>query len=86
MTNELAIRILTGSVLGTEEQTQEAVTMAVKALSMPSAQPKKGKWIDKGDDYVLRWECSECKKRYHYIFNYCPNCGAYMRTEDGEWA
>lgn len=40
MTNELAIRILTGSVLGTEEQTQEAVTMAVKALSMPSAQPE----------------------------------------------
>ena len=33
MTNELAIRILTGDVLGTSEQTQEAVTMAVKALS-----------------------------------------------------
>lgn len=33
MTNELAIRILTGDVLGTSEQTQEAVTMAVRALS-----------------------------------------------------
>lgn len=33
MTNELAIRILTGDVLGTAEQTQEAVKMAVKALS-----------------------------------------------------
>ena len=53
---------------------------------LPSAQPKKGKWIDMGDDYVLRWKCSECKKRYHFIFNYCPDCGAYMRTEDGEWA
>jgi len=35
MTNELAIRILTGDVLGTSEQTQEAVTMAVRALSQP---------------------------------------------------
>ena len=34
MTKELAIRIITGDVLGTSEQTQEAVTMAVKALSM----------------------------------------------------
>ena len=35
MTNELAIRILTGDVLGTTEQTQKAVTMAVRALSQP---------------------------------------------------
>lgn len=35
MTNELAIKILIGDVLGTPEQTQEAVTMAVKALSQP---------------------------------------------------
>lgn len=33
MTNDLAIRILTGDVLGTTEQTHEAVEMAVKALS-----------------------------------------------------
>ena len=41
MTNELAIKILTGDVLGTSEQTHEAVVMAVKALSLPSAQ----QWI-----------------------------------------
>lgn len=40
MTNELAIRILTGDVLGTSEQTHEAIKMAVKALSLPSAQQK----------------------------------------------
>lgn len=34
MTNELAIRILT-DVLGMAEQTQEAITMAVRALSQP---------------------------------------------------
>ena len=37
MTNELAIRILTGDVLGTSEQTHEAIKMAVKALSLSSA-------------------------------------------------
>ena len=35
MTKELAIRILAGDVLGTSEQTHEAVKMAVKALSLP---------------------------------------------------
>lgn len=33
MTNDLAIRILNGDILGTTEQTHEAVAMAVKALS-----------------------------------------------------
>ena len=41
MTNDLAIRILTGDILGTTEQTREAVAMAVKALSaLPSTQPE----------------------------------------------
>jgi len=40
MTKELAIRIITGDVLGTSEQTQEAVTMAVKALSMSEVPDK----------------------------------------------
>jgi hypothetical protein len=40
MTKELAIRIITGDVLGTSEQTQEAVTMAVKALSMSDVPDK----------------------------------------------
>lgn len=35
MTEELAIKILTGDVIGTTEQTNEAVTMAVRALSQP---------------------------------------------------
>lgn len=38
MTNDLAIRILSGAILGTTEQTHEAVAMAIKALSaLPSA-------------------------------------------------
>ena len=33
MTNEMAIRILSGDVLGTNEQQREAVCMAIEALS-----------------------------------------------------
>lgn len=51
MTNDLAIRILSGDILGTTEQTHEAVAMAVKALSaLPSAQP------------IVR--CKDCKHSY----------------------
>jgi len=49
MTNDLAIRILTGGILGTTEQTHEAVAMAIKALSaLPSAQPG---WIPCSERY-----------------------------------
>lgn len=52
MTKELAIKVLTGDVLGTTEQTHEAVAMAVKALSaLPSA------------DAVEVVRCKDC---YHY--------------------
>ena len=50
MTNDLAIKILMGDVLGTTEQTHEAVAMAVKALSaLPSA------------DAVEVVRCKDCK-------------------------
>lgn len=52
MTNELAIRILTGDVLGTSEQTHEAIKMAVKALSLPSAQPELSTEIQEILDYL----------------------------------
>ena len=53
MTNDLAIKILMGDVLGTTEQTHEAVAMAVKALSaLPSA------------DAVEVVRCKDCKHKY----------------------
>ena len=68
MTKELAIKILTGDVLGTSEQTQKAVTMAVKALSLPSVQPephycRECKWsrchinVDKHGKSETYWWC-----------------------------
>ena len=96
MTKELAIRIITGDVLGTFDQTQEAVTMAVKALlsDVPdknvgdtmtqSAQPerKKGKWtIEDCHAVTYRYCCSVCKAHHRARYAYCPSCGADMRGE-----
>lgn len=58
---------------------------------LPSVKPiyKKGKWINKshtsscGINFVAS-ECTCCGKRTFFdcdqlVYNYCPNCGAYMR-------
>lgn len=89
LTKELAIQILRGEVLGTNEQTHEAVFMAIKALK---AEPKKGKWIDgkhMGFDGLFVWhrECSECWYERDdddpdKDTNYCPNCGAQMERSE----
>ena len=38
-----------------------------------------GKWIDKGEDYMIRWTCSNCGRRDTHIYDFCPDCGADMR-------
>lgn len=43
-----------------------------------------GKWIDKGEDYMIRWTCSNCGRRDTHIYNFCPDCGADMRGEPDE--
>ena len=83
MTNELAIRILTGDVLGTSEQTHEAIKMAVKALSLPSAQ----QWIpasqkpEKSGLYLLAMKRIDIDEEpYHSIEWYEADQQAF-----GEW-
>lgn len=56
---------------------------------IPSAQPerKRGEWISLDND--SRHVCSVCRSKEYVptcmgeptIWNYCPNCGAYMRGE-----
>ena len=79
MTKELAIKILSGDTLGTNEQTHEAVCMAVKALT----EQKHGHWIEEyktNDGKMVH--CSACRMVYWIGTgregNYCPNCGAKM--------
>lgn len=86
MTRELAIRIISGEVLGTNEQTHEAVNMAIEALKSVRV---RGEWIYNGlSESVDRvYCCSICGVALDdYImgafYNYCPNCGADMRGEE----
>lgn len=91
MTKEMAINILRGYVLGTNEQTHEAVFMAIKALK---AESKHGHWIDDGKGL---YKCSECGEfwvhwwvsvvpieRMNKMMKFCPNCGADMREVEDE--
>lgn len=66
------------------------VTGIEQALNeMPSIQPKQktGRWIPFDCD---TWECSECKTLFttlegtpkDNLFNFCPNCGAKMESEE----
>lgn len=80
MKKELAINLLRGSVLGTNEQLHEAVFMAIKALK---TEPKHGRWEVVDETEPRRYGCSECKRLSWSETNYCPNCGADMR-ERGE--
>lgn len=93
MKTALAIRILRGAVLGTNEQTHEAVLMAIKALK---AEQKRGKWITKKDACGIDYQiCSNCeteiqwRDRHGVILRvdmqnlpYCPNCGAKMERSE----
>ena len=86
MTKELAIRILNGDVLGTKEQTYEAIKMAINALEVEPT--RHGHWIKVGCSFfgVSRYECSVC----HYTDEhnesrevpYCWQCGARMENDD----
>ena len=41
----------------------------------------RGKWIDRGKNMTIRWQCSECGRRDTHIYNFCPDCGADMRSK-----
>jgi len=60
---------------------------------LPSVQPKIGHWNIVSDGYgenAYICECSECKdtvwvyKNVERKWNYCPNCGAKMESEEEE--
>jgi len=70
-----------------------SVTDAMNTLrNVPSAQPKrkKGKWIMcRSRSYATKYRCNKCGQETDDTimgkprWNYCPNCGADMREEQG---
>ena len=64
--------------------TQAKQTIISEINEQPTADVVKvvhGEWIDKGEDYVIRWSCSNCGRKDTHIYNFCPDCGADMRGE-----
>lgn len=51
-----------------------------KIENIPSAE-KRGKWKPI-DVYEVVVACSECKQKFTYEHNYCPNCGAKMEVSE----
>ena len=54
----------------------------IKALEQ---EPKTGHWMPSHIPESILDECSECGFSCGaFTFNYCPNCGARMKSEDKE--
>ena len=74
---------------------KEKVLLINDLEKLPSAEPKRGRWIyceDSMADCVDGYRCDQCgffvpwdykHKGIDYIqdYNFCPNCGAKMRGE-----
>lgn len=63
------------------ETEREAIKESLIAL--PSADRPQGEWIFRGDGKAI---CSDCGKSYDWDFeaqyyNYCPECGAEVRSK-----
>lgn len=58
--------------------------------TMPSAQPRKGKWLKAYGDHEafgvrpFYYYCSECNKLTFFPYDFCPNCGCRMEEGDSE--
>jgi len=96
MKNKQAAIKVTLSVIPQDEHWIEQVEKAIQSLSSAQQEHKKGKWVRHntyhGDDtsgFVdPDWRCSECGKQANInewlmydLTDYCPNCGADMRSE-----
>lgn len=63
-------------------EAQEYVGIIERLDGLPTAEPRKGKWVSLDDfrgkynDYG--YKCSKCDEHLDYEANYCPNCGARM--------
>ena len=76
---------LTITVKGYEMHNQAVMNYCAEIMQLPSVQPErpKGEWIHQVK--FSRIECDQCGKVFRNSFapkNFCPNCGADMRTAE----
>lgn len=91
ISRKIAIELLENTIAMTKKEERRKNYCVELIKAMPSAYPKKGKWIY---TRYYTWECSECKKnptlgtgyvqRKDELFEFCPNCGADMRGESDD--
>ena len=103
MTSQVAITLLKSleqsldSYCELNDEGKTAFSMAISALELfgnseqlPSAQPRKGKWLKAYGDHEafgvrpFYYYCSECNKLTFFPYDFCPSCGADMREGDAE--
>lgn len=76
----------------TVQQYIQRVNMRLRTLSSAQPERKRGKWIEKTDEYGSTVVCSECGDEYaetdlsldswvKQYFHFCPNCGCEMKGE-----
>ena len=98
ISRQAAIDAIHCDITITGRQNAELVAATIGAFAdrikaLPSAQPKRGQWIDDGSE--LGCQCSQCGKTLdEYINcgteymtlteipNFCPNCGAKMEVTE----
>ena len=45
-------------------------------------EPRAGHWIYQKGYIPFKWKCNQCSAEFKTDFNYCPNCGARMESEE----
>ena len=64
---------------------RRCMEIAENLPAVPVREVVRGRWVLQGKFCGLnRHECSVCKRSEFRMSNFCPNCGADMRAEEGE--
>jgi hypothetical protein len=88
ISREAALMCMPGKyIVDLEYKPDDIISQHIKRIkALPSVTPKQktGKWNVLGydDPSVRMYKCSECHMKITLKFNYCPNCGAKMESEE----